>query len=123
MAYELLERYQPALDTPTAARRDLAAYLVGVGHRELIPVATVLVSELVTNSVVHASSVVTLRARWADDRLRVDVSDHGGGTPQARDVETSGRGLRIVDAFATRWGIDERFAGDGRSTWFELESC
>ena len=123
MAYELLEQYQPSLETPAAARRDLAAYLVGLGHRELTRVAALLVSELVTNSLVHASGVITLRAAWADDRLCVDVSDHGGGTTQARDPETSGRGLQIVDALATRWGSMPRFDGAGRSTWFELESC
>ena len=58
MAYELLEQYQPSLESPAAARRDLAAYLVGLGHRELTRVAALLVSELVTNSLVHASGVI-----------------------------------------------------------------
>jgi anti-sigma regulatory factor (Ser/Thr protein kinase) len=123
MANELLQQYQPGPDTPAAARRDVAAYLVGLGHEELTGVAALLVSELVTNSVVHARGKVTLRARWADDRLRVDVSDRGGGTPTASDPDTSGRGLRIVDAFATRWGQGPRFDGAGCATWFELASC
>ena len=123
MAHELLEQYQPDLETPAAARRDLAAYLSGLGHQELIRVAALLVSELVTNSIVHAKGAVTMRAMWDEDRLRVDVSDLGGGSPEARDPETSGRGLRIVDALATRWGCVRGSDGAGRATWFELRSC
>jgi len=123
MAYELLEQYPPGREAPAAARRDLAAYLVELGHQELVRVAALLVSELVTNSIVHATGAVTMRASWADDRLRVDVSDVGGGAAKARDPETSGRGLRIVEALATRWGSMRRFDGAGRATWFELASC
>ena len=122
MAHALHQQYQPSLEAPAAARRDLRGFLVDVGHEELIPIASLLVSELVTNSIVHASGAVTLRASWGDDRLHVDVRDQGGGTPTARDPETSGRGLRIVDALATRWGRLHPFDGAGCATWFEL-SC
>ena len=120
MAHELLQQYQPSPEAPADARRDVTAFLVEVGHEELVSIASLIVSELVTNSIVHASSAITLRASWTGDRLHVDVSDQGGGTPAARDPDTSGRGLRIVDAFATHWGSVPQFDGDGRATWFEL---
>ena len=120
MAPELLQQYQPSQETPAAARRDVTAFLLGVGHEEFIPIASLLVSELVTNSVMHARGAVTLRAMWLDDRLQVDVRDHGGGTPTARDPDTAGRGLRIVDALASRWGSSPQLEGPGRATWFEL---
>ena len=120
MAHELLQQYQPSLEAPADARRDVTAFLVQVGHEELISIASLIVSELVTNSIVHASGAITLRASWTGDRLHVDVSDQGGGTPTARDPYTSGRGLRIVDAFATHWGSAQQFDGAGRATWFEL---
>jgi anti-sigma regulatory factor (Ser/Thr protein kinase) len=119
MVRELQREYRPASTSPADARSDVAVYLVEVGHSELIPVAAVLVSELVTNSVVHAEGVVTLWARWAGEVLRVDVSDHGGGVRVASDSDVSGRGLAIVDALATDWGVT-RFDGTGRVTWFEL---
>jgi len=120
MAHELLQQYPPSREAPAAARRDVTAFLVEVAHEELSPIASLIVSELVTNSIVHANGPVTVRTSWADDRLHVDVSDYGGGTSTARDPDTSGRGLRIVDAFATRWGSVPRFDGAGRATWFEL---
>jgi anti-sigma regulatory factor (Ser/Thr protein kinase) len=122
MAPELLQQYQPSQETPAAARRDVTAFLRGGGHDEFIPIASLLVSELVTNSILHARGSVTLRALWLDGRLHVDVSDHGGGALTARDPDMSGRGLRIVDAFASRWGSVPHVTGAGRATWFEL-SC
>ena len=120
MAPELLQQYQPSQETPAAARRDVTAFLLDVGHGEFIPTASLLVSELVTNSIMHARGAVTLRAMWLDDRLQVDVSDQGGGTPTLRDPDTAGRGLRIVDALASRWGSVPHVTGAGRATWFEL---
>ena len=119
MVAELVHRYQPLLATPAAARNDLAAYLAAVGHYEFIPVAALLVSELVTNSIEHADGVITLRALWAGEVLRVDVSDLGGGGRVITGRDDSGRGLQIVDALAARWGVT-RLDGAGRVTWFEL---
>jgi len=120
MAHELLQQYLPSPRAPAAARHDLSAFLVEVGHQELASIATLLVSELVTNSLLHASGAVTLRATCDRRRLHADVRDQGGGTPAARDPDTSGRGLRIVDALASRWGSVPRFDNAGRATWFEL---
>jgi two-component sensor histidine kinase len=119
MVRELQREYRRASGSPADARNDVAAYLADVGHSELIPVAALLVSELVTNSVEHAAGAVTLRAMWAGEVFRVDVSDHGGGVRVARDPDVSGRGLAIVDALATDWGVTQ-FDGTGRVTWFEL---
>ena len=120
VAQELLQQYKASLGAPAAARSDLASYLVALGEEELVPTATLLTSELVTNSIVHASGEVTLRATWDEGRLRVDVMDHGGGVPTRRVPGESGRGLQILEALATRWGSNQ-FNGAGRATWFELE--
>jgi hypothetical protein len=71
---------------------------------------------LVTNSVLYAEGAVRLRAMWAGEVFRVDVSDR---VPTASAPDVAGRGLAIVDALATDWGV-HRFDGAGRVTWFEL---
>ena len=73
--------------------------------------AELLVSELVTNAVIHGRGRITLRARLNGDRLLVEVIDEGSGLEAAvreRDFENpraGGRGLRIVDAASSRWGM------------------
>jgi len=91
--------------------------------------ATLMVSELVTNVVVHASSVVCLRVRTGPI-TRVEVEDAGGPLPErvivaaatgtvSPSLEPGGLGLAIVDALATRWGTDD--ADGGKIVWFELD--
>jgi anti-sigma regulatory factor (Ser/Thr protein kinase) len=83
-----------------------------------------LVSELVTNAVIHAGlsadEEVELRIT-ANGRLRVEVSDRGGGDPAVADsVERDGgRGLLLVEALSSRWGME---GDDGTRAWFELDA-
>jgi anti-sigma regulatory factor (Ser/Thr protein kinase) len=80
-----------------------------------------LTSELVTNAVLHGRGQILMRAMLDPDRVRVEVVDEGRGFRhhlQARDVGAlRGRGLAIVDAESSRWGICE---GSTR-VWFELD--
>ncbi|GCE00856.1 ATP-binding SpoIIE family protein phosphatase [Embleya hyalina] len=87
----------------------------------------VLVSEVVTNALIHAHSEVDLRLRAYPHRIRVEVRDSDPYPPvpttllrdDALNVEAeSGRGLLIVDALATAWGSSP--AGRGKTTWFEI---
>ncbi|MGV9351207.1 ATP-binding SpoIIE family protein phosphatase [Streptomyces spiralis] len=86
----------------------------------------VLVSEVVTNALIHAHSEVDLRLRALPDRIRVDVRDSDPHPPvptsiistsEANQEAESGRGLLIVDALATAWGSSP--VGRGKNTWFE----
>lgn len=83
--------------------------------------ARLLVSELVTNAVVHGQGAITLRAGLDEDRLLVEVIDEGSGFERAvrrNDRELlGGWGLRIVDAQASRWGVHEGTT----HVWFEIE--
>jgi hypothetical protein len=73
--------------------------------------------------VIHGRGTITLRARLTEDRLLVEVMDEGSGLAPAvreRDFENprgGGRGLTIVDAESSRWGIHEGMT----HVWFELE--
>lgn len=87
----------------------------------------VLVSEVVTNALIHAHSDVELRLRDYPDRVRVEVRDSDPYPPvptallddDADNLEAeSGRGLLIVDALASAWGSSP--AGRGKTTWFEI---
>ncbi|HEY1514815.1 MAG TPA: ATP-binding protein [Solirubrobacteraceae bacterium] len=106
---------------PGIARRSLTAWLTPVLESEELEVARLLVSELVTNAVVHGRGDVTLQAQFDDDRLLVEVIDEGGGferTMRQHDFASiGGRGLAIVDTAASRWGIHEGTT----HVWFELE--
>lgn len=85
--------------------------------------ARLLASELVTNAVLHGQGRITLRAFLDVDRLLVVVIDDGAGLEAAvskRDLEdppSGGRGLQIVDAASSSWGVRK---GTGQ-VWFELE--
>ena len=106
-----------------AARRFIGECVEQLGLGSL-PLVQLLVSELATNAVVHARSsfdvtVEKLRCGGA----RVEVRDFGDGTPRVLDHEpmaVSGRGLEIVRSLARSWGIEERPAGIGKSTWFTV---
>ena len=106
---------------PALARRSLARWLATDVDGDELHTAELLVSELVTNAVIHGRGEVTLRAQLDDDRLLVEVIDEGGGferTVRQHDFASiGGRGLAIVDTAASRWGIHEGTT----HVWFELE--
>jgi DNA-binding NarL/FixJ family response regulator len=88
---------------------------------ELFDIVGLLTSELVTNAILHAHSEIELSVRLTPDAVRIDVADHSDRMPSPRAAaaeDTSGRGLGLVEALATAWGVDER--PGGKSVWFEL---
>jgi len=113
---------QRDVDAPAVARRLLADCFAPVLGESTAAAARLLVSELVTNAVLHGRGRITLEAQLSEDRLRVTVSD--GGTGFKREVRerefeqlgAGGWGLSIVDAESARWGVEE---GTTR-VWFEL---
>lgn len=101
------------------ARRAVLDTLDKWGHEGLREDAALLVSELVTNAVVHGGGKVEVAVLLIADRVRVEVHDHGKGLPVGPDEpDESGRGLLIVDAVASAWGVEA--GDDGKRVWFEL---
>src|ERR1700680_2559437 len=85
-----------------------------------------LVSELVSNAVVHsdappASEIVLCARLLGDGAVRVEVIDRGTGFPAVplapAPQRRGGVGLYLVDQQAARWGVDRRC---GTRVWFEL---
>lgn len=108
---------------PTAAREARAwvvRALVGWPD-DSVDRARLLVSELVTNAVLHARTDITLRCALEDDKARFEIGDghRVGPTPKHYLADSpTGRGMRLVALLAKEWGV-ERVPG-GKSVWFTL---
>ncbi|KNB49195.1 ATP-binding SpoIIE family protein phosphatase [Streptomyces caatingaensis] len=87
--------------------------------------AVLMVSEMVTNVLVHTDGDALLRAAISGGpgrrRLRVDVADSSDELPHRRhpgEMASSGRGLVLMELLAGAWGVEPR--GEGKNIWFEL---
>ncbi|HEY2655742.1 MAG TPA: ATP-binding protein, partial [Solirubrobacteraceae bacterium] len=81
--------------------------------------AALLVSELVSNALLHGLGEISLRIDVEPDGLYIEVSDQGNASPAPTSTahpHRGGWGLRIVDNLANDWGVLE---GSTR-VWFRL---
>ncbi|NHC44217.1 PAS domain S-box protein [Motilibacter sp. K478] len=90
---------------------------------DTVDTAALLVSELVTNAVVHARSEVGVTVTVAGDSVLVEVADHSPHLPVQRTYEdeaaTTGRGLGLVEVLAADSGV-RQVEGHGKVVWFTL---
>lgn len=114
------------------ARRWARSRLAGSGMEDDEPLAEtliLLISELVTNAVVHTGCPAVLRMLFGSAHpagsagtVRVEVADTSCRPPQprhARGEDTGGRGLELVDGLADRWGWQPE--GAGKRIWCEVD--
>ncbi|PKW09816.1 Anti-sigma regulatory factor (Ser/Thr protein kinase) [Streptomyces sp. 1222.5] len=107
-----------------AARAAVRGQLHGWDLDCLADLAALLVSELVTNSLRHATGPIgvrLVRPGGLDGALLVEVSDPLPDPPRervARLEDENGRGLQLVAGAARRWGT--RPGANGKTVWFEL---
>ncbi|MCM2578098.1 ATP-binding protein [Streptomyces meridianus] len=84
--------------------------------------AVLLVSELVGNAVRHTGArVFGLRMLRRRGWIRIEVRDPSRGLPclmPVQEMDTSGRGVFLVDKLSDRWGVD--LLPRGKRTWFEM---
>ncbi|WP_242419070.1 ATP-binding protein, partial [Frankia sp. CpI1-P] len=134
----------PTPDSPRSARRFVLETLHGRLDDDLLDSALLLVTELVTNVVVHAGTAATVDVRQEGDGVRVGVADRHpvrigmarvkkvdvprppSAFPEEADfgldgLREDGRGLALVDALATSWGTEHR--PGGKTVWFRLGSA
>ncbi|MCW3065417.1 MAG: protein serine/threonine phosphatase [Solirubrobacterales bacterium] len=113
----------PDDEAPARARR-LLRQLLGERLDGDLAAAELVVSELVTNAVLHGQRAgmnpVGLTLEESSDCLRIEVTDHGPGFTEARAApgDPGGWGLVVVGELADRWGIER--AQRGVRVWAEL---
>ncbi|WP_414168772.1 ATP-binding protein [Streptoverticillium reticulum] len=116
------------------ARSRLAGSGIGVDE-PLAETLILLISELVTNAVVHTGCPAVLRMLFpgagasmeaapggCPGTVRVEVADNSTRPPRqrcARGDDTGGRGLELVDGLADRWGWQPE--GTGKRIWCEVD--
>ncbi|GGS90494.1 ATP-binding protein [Streptomyces chromofuscus] len=107
-----------------AARSVVRGQLNGWALESVSDITALLVSELVTNALRHATGPIgvrLVRPAGLSDVLLVEVSDPIPDPPReraARPEDESGRGLQLVASSSRRWGT--RPGESGKTVWFEL---
>lgn len=105
------------------ARRFVADQLSDL-PTETVDVARLLVSEVVTNAVLHARTEVSLTLSRNRHTVSVEVADSNPLIPVLRTPGTdagTGRGLKVLDAMAYRWGTIA--TESGKVVWFEIHAA
>lgn len=116
------DRLEPVPESARTARDLVLETLTDVGRHDLIEAATLLVSEVVTNAIVHARTPIDLDVTAGALGLRVAVRDDSPTLPTQRHYgrsATTGRGLALVELMADRHGTDPD-PSNGKTVWFEL---
>ncbi|MGC5016163.1 ATP-binding protein [Streptosporangium sp. DT93] len=112
------------------ARRWVLGILAGHIPAETMETLELLVSEVVTNAVLHSDSarpdgLVTVRVDLGAGLVHIEVADDGSTTTaptiqKAGDDSLSGRGLSWVDFLSHAWGSDQDEKTGKRTVWFRL---
>jgi anti-sigma regulatory factor (Ser/Thr protein kinase) len=112
-------------DAPQRGRHAVTEVLDGWGcesgtREDLL----LVVSELVTNAVVHGAEPIMVTMVLAPERVRVEVTDGADGSsphgnPRPRADAENGRGLAVVTRLAVAWGW-RATPGNGKTVWAEL---
>jgi anti-sigma regulatory factor (Ser/Thr protein kinase) len=108
-------------EAPAMARDFLRTAHCSTHHSSVLDDAVLLVSELVTNSVLHGGPPVVVEVDCDGNVLQVRVRDGSPELPnhrQAGQTDESGRGLALVDTLSSAWGVDS--ADKGKHVWFML---
>ncbi|MET8906290.1 SpoIIE family protein phosphatase [Micromonospora sp. NPDC004551] len=117
--------------TPAAARALVRSVLAEADLHELLNEALLLTTELTTNAVEHARTELDIEVEADPAGLTVTVTDFASGpvdelmvgvrntTSEITEVAERGRGLLLVDHFASRWGTT--YLPTGKGVWFRLD--
>jgi DNA-binding NarL/FixJ family response regulator len=116
-----LTSFSRDLGTPSEARRFIETTLASWETVDPIETIQLLVTELVTNVIVHTPGTPDVRVSLHPDFVHVEVSDPDAVVVSPRQAsinESSGRGLHLVEKLAAAWGIVQVDAG--KVVWFDV---
>jgi anti-sigma regulatory factor (Ser/Thr protein kinase) len=111
----------PEPRSATRARTAARDYLQSSCPPEAIDTAALLVTELVTNAVLHARTPIVVVIESSPGLVFLAVNDGSGAEPIAREYgidAATGRGIKLVRELSTRWGVER--SGRGKRVWCEI---
>lgn len=111
----------PHPTSPKAARLHVAEMLAAGPLAGLADTASLLVSEVVTNAVLHAATDIVLSCTVEEGSVCIEVRDGSPVAPTLRrynPTASTGRGLGMVELLADEWGVD--VDENGKAVWFLL---
>jgi anti-sigma regulatory factor (Ser/Thr protein kinase) len=111
----------PEPASATRARQLARDQLRVVCSPEVLDTVALLVTELVTNAILHAGTPLHLEIHAQPDHIRLCVEDTSPRQPEVHHYESdavTGRGLALVEQLATSWGVDRTSAG--KVVWCEI---
>ena len=120
-----IDQHRTFASTPASAgmaRRFVEVAMGDAGLDALTYTATLLVSELVANAVLHTNTPVEVVVRPTGEGVRVEVRDGSRSLPVRKNYSTlsgTGRGLMLVERMASAWGAEA--TPNGKVVWFELD--
>jgi anti-sigma regulatory factor (Ser/Thr protein kinase) len=115
---------EPRLEAASLARRHVRSLLRQWQLDELAEPVLLLVSEVVTNALLHSGTTLSVRVERDGAGVRVSVQDGSGVPPVQRRRSTSastGRGVQLLSTVADEWGW--RPDGTGKVVWFRVLSA
>lgn len=115
------QRFPASQLSPGAARRFVADTLRSWGHADLVGDASLIVTELATNAVVHSGSDFNVRMSSRSGVVRISVEDGNPNSPTISDeprADLLGLGLKLAAAMARRWGVHP--TDEGKAVWADL---
>lgn len=116
-------RLDPHPSSVSEARRLVRETLRSSQRDDLVELAELLLSEVVTNAVVHAGTAVEVVVLVGDQGLCAEVSDGSRHLPAPQSHSTltgTGRGLHLLEQLVDSWGVQVQ--GEGKTVWFRLSS-
>jgi PAS domain S-box-containing protein len=114
-------RLEPQPACVSEARRQVRDLLLSNNRADLLDPTLLLVSEVVTNALLHAGTVIDLSATLDGTGLRVEVGDGSPHLPSRRRYGATagtGRGLQMLESLVEDWGV--RLHGGGKTVWFHV---
>lgn len=115
----------PFTNAAPSLARNLVLTNRGVLHEPMVEDAVLLVSELVTNALMHGQPPIVVSINTERGVFEAEVRDGGTrpfrlNTGPVAETSVAGRGLQIMNAVAAAWTIDPVPDGSGVRVWFKL---